>query len=77
MLLEGSTRTFWAGPDADNLRQVDLAPFESAGSATPFTGQHEMSLTAEYNDEGRVLIRQIDPLPLTILGILPNVELGG
>lgn len=76
ILVETSARTFWAGPDATGARQIRLEPWKGVGNA-PFTGQVEMSLKTIYDDYGRVFIRQTDPLPLTILGLLPNVDLGG
>jgi hypothetical protein len=49
--------------------------YEPASDA--FTGQVELNLTSAFTHYGRVFIRQVDPLPLTILGVLPQVELGG
>lgn len=76
LLLEGSARTFWAGPDPAHLVKFKLKPFEG-GAGLPFTGLVELSVPVEYNDTGRVFIRQTDPLPLTVLALLPNIELGG
>jgi len=75
VLLESSSRAFRAGPDVDHLRRFEPAAHESTAPAV--TGQVEMSLTSGFDKYGRVLIRQTDPLPLTILGVLPQVELGG
>lgn len=75
VLLEGSSRAFFAGPDATHLRQVRVQAFESDDSA--FTGLVSVNLTSSFGEAGRLLIQQSDPLPLTILGILPQVELGG
>ena len=75
LLLESSARTFWSGPDASSLRQFIQQDFDLPGDA--FTGQVELNLTSEFNDYGRVYIRQIDPLPLTIVGAIPQAELGG
>lgn len=76
MLIDASARTFKAGPTSAQLVKYDLKPYE-AGPQAAYTGQVEMILNADYNDYGRVLIRQTDPLPLSILGVLPNVEIGG
>ena len=75
LLVERSSRSFKAGPDEDNLRQFDRMSWE--GNDTEFTGQLELSLTSEFTPYGRVLIRQTDPLPITINGIIPVVEVGG
>lgn len=75
LLVDKSSRGFWAGPDADSLRQFTPESFDPTDDA--FTGSVFLNVTATYNETGRVLIRQTDPLPLTILGVLPLVELGG
>jgi hypothetical protein len=75
LLIEGSSRVFWAGSDTAHLTQYKLPPYEPA--ADQFTGSVEINMSSRFNEHGRVFIRQIDPLPLTILGVLPNVEMGG
>jgi hypothetical protein len=75
LLLDKSSRTFWAGPDANHLLQEQLEPWQAHEDQA--SGQVELAMTADYNNYGRVFIRQTDPLPITILGVLPNVELGG
>lgn len=77
LLLEGSARTFLAGPDSAHLRQVKVKPHEVGLAGVAFTGQENLNMTPDYNDYGRVFIRHVDPLPLTILGVLPHVEIGG
>lgn len=75
VLLDASSRSFFAGPDVGHLRHYTAPVFEPASDA--FTGIVEMNLDSTFNRYGRVLIRQTDPLPLTILGVIPRVELGG
>lgn len=41
------------------------------------TGKAEISISTDWTDDGRIFIRQSDPLPITILGVLPNVQAGG
>jgi len=41
------------------------------------TGKVELQPTSTFTDTGRVLIRHTDPTPLTILGVLPHLEVGG
>jgi hypothetical protein len=78
LLLEGSVRTFYAGPsDVDELTRVKLNPEETGLEGVPFTGQEEINVSADWNDYGRVLIRHTDPLPFTVLGVLPNLTIGG
>jgi hypothetical protein len=75
LLLEDSARTFKIGPSSANLIGYALKPNEQA--ADQFTGQAEMNIGSTFTENGRLFIRHSDPLPLTILAIIPNVELGG
>lgn len=75
LLVDRSTRGFWAGPDSAHLKQVRLAPWDN--DPGEYTGQVEVNLTATFNRYGRVFVRQTDPLPLAILGVMPSVDLGG
>lgn len=77
LLLDKSVRTFQAGPDATRLTKVVLNVFDQGNESVAFTGQEELNVSSDYNDYGRVFIRHTDPLPFTVLGILPNMELGG
>lgn len=74
-LLDVSSRTFLAGPDAAHLVPYKLEPHES-DAVTPWTGRAEANVITSYDPEGRLLIRQQDPLPLTILALMPVVHPG-
>lgn len=75
LLIEGSSRTFAAGPDRDNLRSFVPQAWESTDDAV--TGEVELNLTSHFSNDGRLVIRQLQPLPLTILGVIPQIEMGG
>lgn len=75
LLIERSSRVFKAGPTSSDLREYDQASFEDTTSE--FTGLVEMSTTADAKFAGSVLVQQTNPLPITVLGIIPNVQLGG
>lgn len=75
LIVDKSSRSFSAGPDTGNLTGYDLSTLETA--TDEHTGHVEMSVSATFNDAGSIIIRQTDPLPLTILGILPNLIVGG
>lgn len=75
LLLERSSRTFQVGPDTSHLVPAVRLPWQTAVDS--YTGPHEINLTSAFNDNGRVFIRHTDPLPLTILGLLPDTEVGG
>ena len=42
-----------------------------------FTGDKEFAIAPGWNTEGRIFIRQIDPLPITVLAVIPEVDVGG
>lgn len=68
----------WIGPDEDHLKEMKFwtSPPYLAGEPVPlFTGDKKMSMTGGYNENGRVFIRQQDPLPMTVLGVISEVEI--
>lgn len=75
LLLDASGRGFYAGPDSTHLTRNVVPPYD--GTDKSFTGQVEMNVSTSFSVYGRVFIRQTDPLPLTVLGIIPSLEVGG
>lgn len=59
------------GPDADNLDPIEF----DSGTST-FTGDKEWSFNANSNEEQYIYLRQDEPLPLTVLAIIPEVTVG-
>src|SRR5699024_8907608 len=77
-LLVESSRGVFVGPDADHLQEYYQRTDEAWGEPTRLrTGYIEVPVHADWNDNGRVLIRQRDPLPLTVLAVVPFGEVGG
>lgn len=76
-LLVQETRGVFAGPDADHLYEFkpQLANYTSPPEL--LTELIEIPIASNWRQSGRVLIRQTDPLPLTVLNIIPNGEIGG
>lgn len=66
------------GPDAGNLVEIKQRDDEDYGKPPDLiTGNMDPTiLTPSWNSEGRVLIQQIHPLPLTVLSIVLGVTLG-
>lgn len=67
------------GPDEDT---TDIIPFRSTSdpmdSSPPrFTGDKELPFPSGYNKEGEIVIRQDQPLPMTVLSIMPLVRTSG
>lgn len=75
VIVDASSRSFMAGPDETHLTRQRPAPYDTA--VAPHSGDVEHNIISRFNEHGRVLIRQTDPLPLTVLGVVPNVEIGG
>ncbi|MBD1601988.1 hypothetical protein [Pseudomonas typographi] len=72
------SRGLFAGSDADHLYEFKQRATENYGEPiTLLTGRAEIPVSCDWNDAGRMFIRQSDPLPLTILGVIPNVQAGG
>ena len=72
------TRELWIGPDIDHLVQVPFRTDEGYEEATRlYTGDKRVTIRSSWGTNGRVVIRQSDPLPITILAIIPEVSPGG
>lgn len=75
------SRSFWAGsnaPDDDSvdplqdLTELKIRDAESMNDAVALvTDKVDINIASDWNSNGRVFIRHIDPLPLTILEIAP------
>jgi hypothetical protein len=74
VLVEGSRRGFYVGPNADKLSLTRPELWES--SAT-IDGAVESRISTDWSSSGRLFVRHTDPTPLTVIGIIPNVTVGG
>lgn len=67
-----ASRGLWAGPNAADLTEIAQRQFEAYGEPTRlFTGDIDVPLMPEWNSNGRVLLRQRDPLPMNLLLAMP------
>ena len=72
-----NTRAMWIGPSADRLLEVKFRTTEAYGEPTAlFTGSKELALYAGDQREGRVFIRNVDPVPLTVTKVIGRVNHG-
>lgn len=64
------------GPDEDHLDEIITRSMDDPlGSPPPlFTGDYDLPFPSGYNTSGRVLIRQSDPLPMTVLCLMPRLD---
>lgn len=78
-LLVLDSRGFKVGPDATHLDEIPDRDDEDYGDPTRLLGDDpvEVQLSTKWNKSGRALIRQDAPLPLTLLGVIPDVNFGG
>ena len=69
------SRGLLAGPNKNALTQMRWRENEKMGDPDElFTGDKIQNIHASWNSNGRVFLRQRDPLPLTLLAIFPEVE---
>lgn len=67
----------FAGPDANNLREVKQRTNEPYGSPPVLkTDEIPLKLSPDWSRSGQVFVRQRDPLPLTIVSMSAEVALG-
>ena len=72
-----ASRGLLAGPTTDQLVEMKQREYETMGSPTQLlTGDKEITLTPAWNSNGRLFLRQINPLPMTILAVIPDITVG-
>lgn len=72
------SRGGWVGPNLDNM--IEIKPrFDSDGYNTIAlkTFEQRVNITPDWNDDGSVIVQQRDPLPMTILAVTPEFDIGG
>ncbi|MCI0560023.1 MAG: hypothetical protein MN733_16155, partial [Nitrososphaera sp.] len=72
------TRGLLIGPDSEHLFEFKQRDDEVYGEPTRLlTGDTPpIFLESAWNSNGRIFLRQRYPLPFTVLGIIPNLEIG-
>jgi hypothetical protein len=64
------------GPDRANLVAMKQRSDEQYGEyPTLLSGDRVINILPQWNSNGRLLIRQCDPVPLTVLAVVPDVEI--
>ena len=64
------------GPDLNNMERI---PFRSSANAmnsgvNVFTGDKDIEFRGNYETDGFIVVRQTQPLPLTILSLYPKLQ---
>ena len=66
------------GYDKDHLTEFKQRAYEPYGTATSLkTGDIKVTLPSTWKTEGSIFFRQSDPLPMTLLAVIPEVSVGG
>lgn len=69
-----NTRGLWVGPTPTQLTELPLRELEDYDSPTDlFTGDKRVDIESDWNTDGRVFLRQRDPLPMEVLAIVPDI----
>lgn len=76
LILERSDPYFQAGPDENQLFTWRPEPWQDVDFGDLGSDPLEIALTSNFRESGRVQIQHTRPLPFTVLGVLPNVEIG-
>jgi len=71
------TRGGKIGPTADNLTEFKQRAYENYGDPTALkTGDIRVTIPSKWSNSGSVFFRQDDPLPVTLLAVIPEVTVG-
>ena len=78
-LICAASRGIWAGPDSGHLMEYkDQSGVLGTGEPIPMqTGLFEILTPSAWGKNGVVVVQQPDPLPLSILAVIPDVAIGG
>ena len=77
------SRGIWAGPTNDNNAIQELLEFKSRSDADGYdaialtTAKEEIFVQPQWSKSGGIRIEQRSPLPLSILSVIPLVDIGG
>jgi hypothetical protein len=63
-----------SGPDFDSLTEAEVVPGEEQPDGIELV---RANISAGWNSNGRAVLQQSKPIPVTVLGITREVELGG
>jgi len=72
------SRGGWVGSDVAHLDQVIQRTTEDYDDPIQlFTGDYQTPINGSYDAKGKVFFRQVDPLPVTVLAVMPQITMGG
>lgn len=72
------SRGFLYGTDIDSLTEMKQRENEDMSDPTQLlTGDKECTFNSGWDTHGRIFMRQVNPLPLTVLAVIPSFAVGG
>lgn len=72
------SRNFFAGSDSAHLYEQRAAKrARYTDEQASVTGPSQLSIGTSWSEKGRVYIQQPDPLPLTVLALIPEITVAG
>jgi len=73
-----NTRACFVGPDKDHLTEIDFREEENWDEAIQlYTGTKQVSVESSSDAKSaKVFIRNTDPVPMTVLSIIPRLTIG-
>lgn len=73
-LMVESSRGVFVGPDESNLREFKQRKLETYGQPTGLvTGLIEVQTVSQWDKNGQVTLVQADPLPVSVLSVVPSM----
>lgn len=76
-ILVEASRGIFAGADKKHLYEYKPSRDNYELPIELLTGQAAVTIGNDWSGKGRIFIRQADPLPLTVLAVIPEVTYGG
>lgn len=77
-LLVNSSRGVYAGTDGKNMYEYAQREYEFYDRPVEdATGTIDVDIDANWGKGGRIYVKQSDPLPLSILAVIPSITVGG
>lgn len=68
----------WYGPDLDHMREIKYGlPAQYGQPPDWITGDKDLTMSPSWNKDGQIVVQQRDPLPMTLLALIPEVIPGG
>lgn len=72
------TMGLWHGPDVDNMREAKFGLPAKWGQPLPMvTEDIDVTMKPDWDKKKQIVIEQRDPLPMSILALVPDANIGG